>query len=247
MFKQIYEKQITLEEIFTGSWSIFTKNFKPIFIITMLIYIPINIFMYIVGNTILDLSDFRIYLNIANLLETLFGIIVSMGIAVIVEKATYSETGEEIGWKSALSKSLSRWASGVGTSLLGGFILVLFVLLLVIPGIIWSVYYAFLIQAVVLRNVGGTDALGYSKSLVKGQWWKVFGITTLILVLQLIISFAVGFIGGFLPAILGVVTDSLIDIIEAFFTVTTTVFFINLDFVKNHYIPAELVEEATEE
>lgn len=47
-------------------------------------------------------------------------------------------------------------------------------LLLIIPGIIFAVWFAFASVIVVLNNTRGTDALRESKALVSGKWWSVF-------------------------------------------------------------------------
>ena len=76
---------------------------------------------------------------------------------------------------------------GILTTLiiLGGMVL------LVIPGIIFAVWFAFSIQAVILDNAKGKTALAISKKLAKGRlievlWWIiapsfVFGVTTFVL------------------------------------------------------------------
>lgn len=78
-----------------------------------------------------------------------------------------------------------------GLAILGGLIL------FIIPAIIFSLWFGFTQQAVVLDEKHGIDALSQSKILVKGRWWKVwwrllvpsvtFGV--LILIAQSIVSF----------------------------------------------------------
>jgi len=55
-----------------------------------------------------------------------------------------------------------------GLAILGGFIL------LIIPGIIFSIWFAFALYAVVLDSKKDTEAMKYSKKLVSGRWWAVF-------------------------------------------------------------------------
>ncbi len=57
----------------------------------------------------------------------------------------------------------------VGLIVVGGFILV------IIPGIIFSIWFTFVAQARVLDKKKGVSALGFSRTLVKGNWWGVFG------------------------------------------------------------------------
>lgn len=58
------------------------------------------------------------------------------------------------------------------TSLLAGLAVAGGFLLLIIPGIIFSYWFAFTSQVVVLENLSGTAALSRSKQLVKSRFWK---------------------------------------------------------------------------
>jgi hypothetical protein len=59
------------------------------------------------------------------------------------------------------------------TSLLSGILTFLWTLLLIIPGIIFGVYYTFAEYIVVDKNVRGMDAIRLSKQYVQGLWWPV--------------------------------------------------------------------------
>jgi hypothetical protein len=56
----------------------------------------------------------------------------------------------------------------VGIIILGGMIA------LVIPGIIFSVWFSLSLYVFLFENIKGTDALKKSKNLVKHYWWRVF-------------------------------------------------------------------------
>lgn len=83
-------------------------------------------------------------------------------------------------------------------------------LMLLIPGIIFSLWYGFSSYAVMLDDKKGMEALNYSKSLVKGRWWGVFwrllapsfviGIVTSLV--QLILLFPFGFLTYYANVIL---------------------------------------------
>ncbi len=55
-----------------------------------------------------------------------------------------------------------------GLAVLGGFIL------LIIPGIIFSIWFAFVVYSVIMDGHRGVESLRYSKGLVKGRWFEVF-------------------------------------------------------------------------
>ena len=73
--------------------------------------------------------------------------------------------------------------------------LILLFLLLIIPGIIFMVYWIFAIYIFIGENKGVSESLRASKKIVKGHWWKVFGFLLLIV----IIAFAVIGIFSFVP------------------------------------------------
>lgn len=76
-------------------------------------------------------------------------------------------------------------------AVLGGLIL------LVVPGIIFAVWFSLSTYILVAENVKGSGALERSKELIEGYWWEVLG---RFVVLGLII-FGLGFILGFIPIV----------------------------------------------
>jgi hypothetical protein len=74
------------------------------------------------------------------------------------------------------------------TTVLMGILLIGLLLLLIIPGVIAGVYWAFALSVVVFYGKSGFDALNYSKDLVKGRWWTVFSYLLGFLLISFIIS-----------------------------------------------------------
>lgn len=74
-------------------------------------------------------------------------------------------------FKFGTGKLLGALLVGIlaGLAILGGTIL------LIIPGIIFFVWFSFSVYAYLHEGLGGTSALKRSKQLVKGYWWAVFG------------------------------------------------------------------------
>jgi hypothetical protein len=99
------------------------------------------------------------------------------------------------------------------------------------------VYYSFTLFVIALRNIGGMDALEYSERLVKGNWWRVFGVQLLSTTLSLIISGALIDLYRskhiYAYSFLGIILPSMAYIVYALFNVILCVFFLNLDYLKN--------------
>ena len=232
---EIFTTRFGLGTVIATGWQQFLTNVKAILVIFLIVYIPINLGLSTVPVDRLieehGMRGFRVYMKLVQLTEFLFGVIATMALARLVEA---SLKGEPISWSQALRHALSRWGASIGTSFLGGLIIIGLLLLLIVPGIIWSLYYSFAIYVVALRGLSGKKALDYSKSIVKGQWWRVFGYLCLIEILSFMSGILVSLPNLFLPdsRILNIAFDTTTDIVSALFLCMTIVFFLNNDALK---------------
>lgn len=71
-------------------------------------------------------------------------------------------------------------------------------ILLVIPGIIFFVWFAFSYFVLIEEHIGGIDAMKRSKALVSGKWWAVFGRLVALVFAGLLVGMISGFIFGML-------------------------------------------------
>ncbi len=224
-----------LGRIIALGWEQYRRHFKSILPIFLIVYVPINIGLSFVPVDYLieehGLRGFKIYMKLIQLTEFFIGVVATMALARLIEA---SLLGQPITWKQALRHSLSRWGASIGTGLLAGLIILGMCLLLIVPGIIWSLYYSLFVYVVALRNLSGKKALDYSKAIVKGQWWRVFGYLLVINVLGIVAGIAVAAPFFFTPdsRILDIAGDTLTDIVSALFLTMTTVFFLNNDQIK---------------
>ena len=72
----------------------------------------------------------------------------------------------------------------------GGFILV------IIPGIIFAVWYMFTYYALMIEKLSAIDAMKRSKALVKGRWWPVFSKIAVIVIIYFIIQWIIAALVG---------------------------------------------------
>lgn len=87
--------------------------------------------------------------------------------------------------KELLKKGMGMAGALIAVSVLTGVLTLLWTLLLIIPGIIFSVYYSFSIYALVYEHQTGMSALRRSQQLVKNYWWSVVGRTIYLALLYL--------------------------------------------------------------
>ena len=226
MDTRIKTQQFGIGDIFAEGWRVYRSQF---------VKDPADHPVCVCPPRNLQLAIEKTPLWLWTLATSLFAPIASVAIAYVVERTIQ---GQDVAWGDALRHGLSRWPSIFGTSFVAGLILLGLTLLLIIPGVIWSVYYAFYIYVVALRDIGGKEALDYSKNLVEGQWWRVAGIwlvitavlygVTLIVALPFVIVASVSGI-----QILVNVAGAINSVAAALFTVIMVVWFLNIDYLKN--------------
>lgn len=130
----------------------------------------------------------------------------------------------------------------LGVMLLAGLVV------LIIPMIVMAVWFAFILQAIVLDHASWMGAFGASKSLVSGRFWPVFWrlvapyvfwLLVMWVVTALVVFFLNGAAGSFtvripenaplwLTIAAGVATDGVGALMAPFFLAVTTLLYLNL-------------------
>jgi hypothetical protein len=190
MVNELQEREFGLLSVLSMAWSVYCQRLRAILIITLIVYIPTNIIEFFI---LMNVEKVESYMKFVMNLEMFIGVIACMGIAIIVEKAVKNE---DVDWKTALSQSFASWNKCVVTNLSAGLRVLGWTLLLIVPGIIWFIYYYFVTQIVALRGISGIKVLDYSKALVKGRWWRTFGIIAAIIMATIVISYAKDYLFG---------------------------------------------------
>ena len=81
----------------------------------------------------------------------------------------------------------------LGLSILTAVLIFLWLLLLIIPGIIFSVFYVFAVYVFFCEDKRGMEAIKRSKNLVKGYFWQIFGRILFLFLVTLIFVSIIGF------------------------------------------------------
>jgi len=128
---------------------------------------------------------------IAAVLSTLINIAFLRTIAAVYTKKSVRNIKEEIlGAKKLLLPAIGAYIL-TGLATIGG------LFLLVIPGIIFMVWFIFAGHAVAIDGKKAMDAMKFSKKILNGNWWAVFG---RFLVIAIIVGLIVGIAQGLLAA-----------------------------------------------
>lgn len=215
--------QPKIGEILSKSWEIFTLRFKSILIITLIIYIPIDIVLELVPADE-SAEGIMTYFRAMQLLEGLFGILATIAIAFLVKAALDKK---ELTWQESFKLAINKWLPTIGTNIIAGILLVGLFLLLIVPGIIFSVYWYFIIYVVIFSKKWGFDAMKYSKEIVQNRWWLTLGYAIAFGLLAVLVGAFASFPLYFMPEnmALYVIGDLIIDIAISFFSVLGAVWY----------------------
>ena len=107
--------------------------------------------------------------------------------------------GERTTWRDSLGFALRRFRSILWIVILGGFLTLLGFLLLIVPGVYLAVAFAVALPVLMTEGVRGRKALGRSRSLVKGRWWRTA-------ILLLVAGLLVSIVGGAITAAVSALT-----------------------------------------
>jgi hypothetical protein len=130
-----------------------------------------------------------VFLGLALVLLGFIGSLVLSGcLTAIIGQAVL---GRPVSLGEAWSRVRPRIWALIGTALLGMLIVAGGFLLLVLPGIYFFIAFSLSTPALILENQSVTQALRRSWDLVKGSWWRIFGIL-------LLANIIAGIVGGIL-------------------------------------------------
>lgn len=98
--------------------------------------------------------------------------------------------------KSILSRGYKIFGPVLGASLLSGLAVIGGLILLIIPGLIFMVWFSFSSQVVLYENLSWTRALSRSHDLVRGRFWPVVGYLLFPVAVVILLSVMDGALSG---------------------------------------------------
>lgn len=225
----MHNKELSFKEILVHSWEIFRNYFFLFIGLELVIDIPVILLSYI--------APFELAAFFGLVLEPISTMAIIYAVSQVIKS-------QKVTFEKAFNKGVSKLFWALWTLVILTILMIGLYILLIVPAIIFGVYWMFTLPAVILHNKHGLKAMAYSKSLVKGRWWKVLG-------------YSLGL--GLLVAVINLITwapfakrypeliaeyqmtpypalDSLLMILNVivatYFIVAFTVFFISLDHSK---------------
>jgi len=205
------QKLIGTKDLFRNSWNIYKKDFKKFLVIAVIFFGVMSLVMTFIGLEIPKFPEARVQpvatptsiFVIAQPLLTVswylfFSIILATMLISILGTASLISAVKEVPkeWKirDVIKKGWSKYLSFLLVSFLAGLIIGFGFLLLIIPGIIFTIWFTFSTYAVICEDKRGFKALSRSKELVKGYWWPTAGRVFAIIVITIPFSMGAQFI-----------------------------------------------------
>jgi len=221
-------------KIFGESWRDYKRNFKAIFWLMFIFYlIPLFLFTFVPVFLGFDIEQ--------GFSGGVVGLLVVLGLVLFFSGLFYN-LGIMAG---SLFKKKFSFSDCIGYAKkfywgYFGFIILLFIymaglfLLLIIPGIIFMIFWAFSPYVFVYERKGIHGSLRRSFQIVRKRWWKTFGYTVLLILIVLAIGFGAGLILAVFSFFLGSTIYAIIDFLvsSAVSFVMTTLMIL---FFKNFY------------
>ena len=191
-------------EIFGKTWKDYKNNFKSIFIFMLIfmgLFSLLNIFIsyvwisldetirqVILNPHLTDTEYFSLplsYLTTVLILSIMGGLLylfVNASITAVSIKKSKFKFGDIVKFGS------SSYLKYISLSLVSLIFLSGLFLLLIIPAIIFGIYWIFGIYVLLDEKKGILESLKRSREIVRGRWWKVFGYFILIVLILMGIS-----------------------------------------------------------
>jgi hypothetical protein len=189
-----------LGQLVEDSWRLFRSNFGLFVTIALVVVVPADVIVLGVGLGELwksyeaDPNVGPTALRAGLHLLVVQPLVTAACIAAVMSLGA----GESPSAGLSLQRGFERWGAVLAAIILAGLAIIAGFIAFVIPGIWLAVSLYFASQAVVAENRSPMEALRRSRELVRGQWWRVFGIGIFFSVVIGVVSGAVttGFQGA---------------------------------------------------
>lgn len=204
----------TLGEILSSAFNIYKANASQLILIVAVVVVPLSLVSALFAGVVFAPDKVRVtntggvvvfdYAGrglgvslLAGAIGALIAVLISAVLqAAILRAAAQATIGDPVDVEASYRYGLKRLWSVILVSILVGLVVAAGFILLVIPGIIFLVFLSVSIPVLIVEGRRGTEAMGRSWNLVKGNFWHAFGVIVVAALIVGIISGIIGAIGG---------------------------------------------------
>jgi hypothetical protein len=190
---------LRLGSIISRSVAVLSRHALTFLIVTLIAYSP----MLLIGST-QTTEPIEPSEALSQALWVLLGVVLLMvlstlGYAIVVHAAFQDMRRRPVRLTESLNVGLGRFLPLIGLAFVAGFLIVLGLILLIIPGLILYTTWFVAVPACVVERCGPWTSLRRSRELTKGYRWKLFALALLLLV----VSFGSSLVASGLAALAG--------------------------------------------
>jgi hypothetical protein len=194
---------------FVEAMRLWCTNFVLIASIILTVWLPGNVLGEYLAWYVPSDDDFVRSCRDGSMIETVFGPIYS---GALVYALAQLKEGRRPSYLEAISVGLRTWGRLCSARFFAGLLILFGLILLVVPGIVLMVRYAFIDAVVVLEGAGGDSARRRSAELTCGFRWQIFLAGLLFCVAFVLLVFAIRVpYEQFFPALNTMATDVAAD------------------------------------
>lgn len=187
----------SLGGILETAWRLYVANVSKLVGVVAIVVLPLALLSSLIIEVILSGNAGWFVGLITGTLGFAIGVIISFLIQAAITRAAASATvGDPVDVEASYRWGLRRLGGIFVVSVLAFLVILGGFILLVIPGVIFSVMLAVCIPAFVVEGKESTEALSRSWQLVKGNFWHVLVVIVVTGVLTGIVSSVLSSIGG---------------------------------------------------
>ncbi|WP_038166575.1 hypothetical protein [Verrucomicrobium sp. BvORR106] len=167
-----------LAEILGNAWQLYRKHFVLITAITLIVWGPLEFLSGYMDTFVFDPEDMRRSFKFYQFLDNFFGIIAIGATLALVDASTL---GQRVTLGGSFSAGLQAWGRLWWSRFLSMLLIVLGLVALILPGIYLLVRLSQVETLAVCESISGPAAMRRSFELTKGQFWPLFGLGMLFL------------------------------------------------------------------
>ncbi len=186
-------------DLLAHAWQIYKDKFKrflEIYWRGLIGVAPFLVVLALIALTSKLVTEANLKLPLVSVLIVL-GVITFLGFIYYAVRTQiglmlYFERSESVPTQEIFNNTKNYFWRFLGVTLLNALLVLLWTLLFIIPGVVFSIYYTFGTMVLLFEGVAAKAALKRSQELVTGYWWGVLGRFVLLgliyIVLALILS-----------------------------------------------------------
>lgn len=233
----VLTQQLTVGDYFSQAWKVMLRNASALFTLLALLVLPWAVLAaYYPMPNIFNFGGGKAWTaGLILLFKALGNLFFALSASVIADADL---GGSPLTAGAALPRAWARLFDGVTTSLYMVGVLMIALILLVLPSIYLGVLFAFVVPVVALRGERNWSAMKYSRSLVQGQWWRVFGAELIMIGIYVLIMLPFVLMSLFTEnSMLAAVTEIVGALPDPLYYCVFTIFFLNAEARRNTAIP----------